>query len=269
MPILARTLPALLLGSALVGTAHTAESTDAQTLVMVDDFPVTNIHFALFASQTGRNPADAAGQISLLNELVNHFMVANSEEGQALAAQPDVVAALQVARARLIAQTFIRQQLEESPVDEAELRERYDQQYSGPGKTEFKARHILLTTEAEARDAIAELDGGADFAELATARSTGPSKTVGGDLGWFEGDQMVEAFSTATAALEDGSYSREPVKTQFGWHVILREGSREQPRPAFDEVRANLEQEVQRERIAAVINAIRDRTKIEVVEPDG
>lgn len=269
MSIPARTLPTLLLAATLVSTAFGAESSEPQTLVRVDEFPVTNVHFALFASQTGRNPADAAGQISLLNELVNHFMVANSEQGRALAEQPDVVAALEVARARLLAQTFIRQQIEESPVDDATLRERYSQEYSGPGKLEFKARHILLSTEDEAREAISELDKGADFAELATARSTGPSKSVGGDLGWFEADQMVEAFSTATAALKDGAYSRDPVNTQFGWHVILREQSRQQPRPAFEDVRDSLEQQLQRERITTVINAIREKTRIEVVKPES
>jgi peptidyl-prolyl cis-trans isomerase C len=269
MSMLTRTLKTLLLGAAVVGTASAAESSDPLTLVRIDGFPVTNVHFALFASQTGRNPADTAGQISLLNELVNHFMVANSEEGRALAAQPDVAAALEVARARLIAQTFIRQQLEESPVEEAVLRERYAQQYGGPGTMEYKARHILLPTEDEAREVITELDGGAGFAEIAGTRSTGPSKSVGGDLGWFQADEMVEAFSNATAELEDGAYTRTPVKTRLGWHVILREDSREEPQPGFDDVREQLEKQIQREHVTAVINAIRDKTEIEVIGPEG
>jgi peptidyl-prolyl cis-trans isomerase C len=268
MQTIRRIIPALLLSATLAGTTQAADPDEPATLVKIDDFAVTNVHFALFASQTGRNPADAAGQISLLNELVNHFMLANSPEGKALAEDPDVLAALEVARARLIAQTFIRQRLAESPVDEAQLRERYTQQYSGPGPMEYKARHILLATEAEAREVIAELDQGGDFAELASSRSTGPSKSVGGDLGWFDAEQMVEEFASATAALSDGSYSREPVKSQFGWHVILREESRETSHPTFESVRDDLEQQIQRERITAAVNEIRERTKIEVIGPE-
>lgn len=239
-----------------------------RTLVTIDDFAVTNVHFALFASQTGRNPPDAAGQISLLNELVNHFMVANSPQGKALAEDPDVVAALEVARARLIAQTFVRTELDKISIDEAQLRARYDERYTASGKEEYKARHILLTNEADAKAVIAELDGGADFATLAKEQSTGPSKTVGGDLGWFEPGQMVGEFSAATQALSDGAYSKEPVKSQFGWHVILREESRALPQPSLDDVREELTREMQQEGIAAAINAIRDSSRIEVERPN-
>ena len=244
----------------------TADETP-QTLVTIDDFAVTNMHFALFASQTGRNPPDAAGQISLLNELVSHFMVANSPQGKALAENPDVAAALEVARARLIAQTFVRAELDKINIDEAQLRARYDERYTGSGKAEYKARHILLENEADAKAVITKLDGGADFAELAKAKSTGPSKAVGGDLGWFEPEQMVGEFSAATQALSNGAYSNEPVKTQFGWHVILREDSRALPQPSLDDVRDELTREIQQEGIAAAINAIRDNTQIEIQQP--
>jgi len=256
----------LLLASAATAsdTGDEAGQIAPQTLVKVDGFPVTNVHFAVFASQTGRNPGDAAGQISLLNELVNHFMVANSAEGQALAEDPDVIAALQVARARLIAQTFVRAQLENTPVTEADLEAAYAARYAAADGMEYKARHILLDEEQAAIAVIEELNGGADFASLAAERSTGPSKSVGGDLGWFEPDQMVEPFATATVALSDGSYSREPVQTQFGWHVILREDSREVSPPPLDEVRDDLTRELQQQRVAEAITRIRERSDIEI-----
>lgn len=260
-----RMIPAFLLTASLAMPATAAEQDGPQTLVTIEDFPLTNLHFALFASQTGRNPADAAGQISLLNELVNHFMIANSPEGRQLASEPDVVAALEVARARLVAQAFIRQQLDSTPISDDELKAQYDAQHSGPATMEYKARHILLETEEDAKSVIEALAGGEDFAELAGSRSTGPSKTVGGDLGWFEADQMVTAFATATAALADGSYSTEPVKTEFGWHVILREDSRETPRPSFESVREDLVRQVQRARISGIVNGIREKTRIEVI----
>ena len=115
---------------ALGGASHAQEQVTPLTLVKVDDFPVTNLHFALFASQTGRNPQDAPEQIALLNELVNNFMVANSAQGRTLAADPEVVAALEVARARLIAQAFVRTQMDSITIDEEQLREIYDSEYA-------------------------------------------------------------------------------------------------------------------------------------------
>jgi peptidyl-prolyl cis-trans isomerase C len=252
-------------GPFTVGAAETAESDRTpQTLVMIDDFAVTDVHFALFASQTGRNPSDATGQISLLNELVNLFMVANSKDGQALAEDPDVVAALEVARARLLAQTFVRAQIEANPIAQSELEALYQERYSDASGIEYKARHILLDDEAAAKAVITELDGGGDFAELARTRSTGPSNSVGGDLGWFEPGQMVAPFAEATAELDDGAYSTQPVKTQFGWHVILREDSREVSPPTFDAVKDELTTTLQQQRVAKEITRIREATRIEV-----
>lgn len=235
-----------------------------QPLVKIDDFMLTNLHFALFASQTGRNPQDPREQIALLNELVNNFMLANSPQGEALSKLPEVEAALEVARARLLAQTFVRSELQKMPIDETQIQARYDAEYANVTHKEFKARHILLASEQDAVEVIKALDAGGDFATLASERSTGPSKTQGGDLGWFGDDEMVAEFSAATAQLEDGAYSKTPVKTQFGWHVILREQSRDRPPPGLDAVRDEIEQEVRQEQVAELIAAIRDKTKVEI-----
>ena len=264
MRICASRLVALALGLTLGGVLHAEEDTKPQPLVKVDDFMVNSLHFALFASQTGRQPTEPDEQIRLLNELVNNFMVANSPQGQALAADPEVAAALEVARARLIAQTFIRAELQKTPVEEAQIQALYDAEYGSQKRREYKARHILLETEEAANEVIKALDGGADFAQLASERSTGPSKSVGGDLGWFEADQMVGEFTSATEKLEDGSYSRQPVKTQFGWHVILREESRDLPPPSLESVKAELAQQIQQERVAKIVGEIREKTRIEV-----
>jgi peptidyl-prolyl cis-trans isomerase C len=243
---------------------------EPQVLVTIDDFDITDLHFALFVSQTGRNVQDPAEQIGLLNELVNNFMVANSVQGRAMGKNPEVAAALEVARARLIAQTLVRSELEKAPVDEAQVLALYEAEYGSGSepKKEYKARHILLKTEEDAQAVIGELDAGADFATLATERSTGPSKSVGGDLGWFEADQMVPEFSAATADLADGQYSKTPVKTQFGWHVILREESREAPPPSLESVRKDLERQIQQQQVAKLLGEIRAQTTIEIHGPE-
>lgn len=263
-------IPGMLLSAlltiALTGpsSAETPTQGEAQALVKIGDFVLTDLHFALFASQTGRNPADPDGQLNLLNELVNNFMVANSAEGQALVEKPEVKAALEVATARLLAQTFVRAQLEETTISEEALQASYEARYGDGGGTEYRARHILLEDEPTAIAVIAELDGGADFAELARTKSTGPTKRVGGDLGWFEEGVMDPAFSQATAQLDNGKYSATPVKTQFGYHVILREDSRPVTPPTFEEAKETLTQALQQQQIAAAITRIRETTPIEV-----
>ncbi|MCB1772852.1 MAG: peptidylprolyl isomerase [Gammaproteobacteria bacterium] len=255
---------ALCLAMPLLTHAEDSAPVDPVTLVKVDDFAVTNLHLALFANQTGRSPEDAEGQIRLLNELVNSVMIARSAAGRALAGQPEVVAALEVASARLIAQTFVRDQLDRIQLSDEQVRAYYDQRYSGETGTEYKARHILLAEKEQAEDVIRQLRDGADFAELAGTRSIGPSKAVGGDLGWFEPDQMVPEFASATAAVADGAFSEEPVQTQFGWHVILREQSRAVQPPAYDTVKAELETELRQRQIAEAIAAIREEVSVEV-----
>ena len=113
------------------------------------------------------------------------------------------------------------------------------------------ARHILVKTKEEAEAIIKELDAGADFAKLAKEKSTGPVRPEGGDLGFFSPGQMVPAFEKAAFALKAGKYTKEPVKTQFGWHVIKVEEKRNAPPPEFDQVKDQVRQLVLREKYMA------------------
>jgi len=253
-----------LLGSSYSYAVDTAKP-EIATLVKIDDFSVTNLHFAIFNAQ---NPAKNSGnpqqQIALLNELVNTFMVANSVDGKALEKNPEITAALEVAKARLIAQALIRDRLQNGEVTEAALQAAYKAEYDGQTSHEYKARHILLENEADATAVIAELNNGTDFIELAKSKSTGPSKSVGGDLGWFSLGLMTKDFSAALAKLEDGKYSSSPVKTQFGWHIILREATKEVPAPTLNDVRKTLAEKIRSQNLALYIRAIRDNSKIDV-----
>ena len=124
-------------------------------------------------------------------------------------------------------------------VTDAEVRARYDQEIANtPPVNEVHARHILVKTKEEAEAIIKQLDGGADFEKLANEQTSDPSgKSSGGDLGWFGPGQMVPEFDKAAFALEVGKYTKEPVQTQFGWHVIKVEDKRAKQPPAFDEVK--------------------------------
>lgn len=206
----------------------------------------------------------------LIDELVQRELLVQAANNKQLQNAPDVVKQLEMARRSLLAQALIKNYLETNPIKDEDLKAEYDKQIGAQDKTEYKARHILVKTEDEAKKIIEQLDKGKDFAELAKKNTTDPSgKESGGDLGWFGAKQMVAPFSEAVAQLEKGKYTKAPVQTQFGWHVILREDSREQTPPPFDSVKEQIKPMVQRSKIEAMLKSLREGAKIEVlyVEP--
>ncbi len=149
-------------------------------------------------------------------------------------------------------------------VSDADLKTRYDELIKEfPAGPEVRARHILVKTEDEAKAIIKELDGGADFAELAKQKSTGPSGPRGGDLGYFGQGQMVPAFDKAVFELEKGKYSKEPVKSNFGWHVIKVEDTRQKSPPPLAELSERLKVMVAQERLQELVKDLRSKAKIE------
>ena len=151
-------------------------------------------------------------------------------------------------------------------VTEEDIQAAYDAQYADQGgSTEYNAQHILLETQDEAQAVRRELSDGADFAELAREKSTGPSSSSGGDLGWFAADAMIAPFSEAIASLSPGEVS-DPVETQFGWHVIRLNETREQSPPALSDVRSEISQQLRNEEVQAVIDEITAEADIERAE---
>jgi len=132
---------------------------------------------------------------------------------------------------------------------------------------EIHVRHILVASPDAARAIIAELGKGADFATLAKAKSTGPTGPRGGDLGFVGRGRMVPEFDQAAFALKVGDYSKEPVKTQFGWHIIKVEEERPSVLPPFAEVKAKLRQRMQTEKLRALIDTLTAKAKIEIKPP--
>ncbi len=170
---------------------------------------------------------------------------------------------------RVLQQVLLGRHLNERITD-AMLRDKYAAMVAeAAGIEEVRARHILVDTEAQAREIIAELKGGADFEALARERSTGPSAATGGDLGYFRKGQMVPTFTEAAFALEAGGTSAEPVHTRFGWHVIKVEDRRAVEPPSFEEAESGLREETRREVRDAYLDDLREGAAIELFNPDG
>lgn len=156
-----------------------------------------------------------------------------------------------------------------SAASDEDLKAAYDAKYGESyDEKEYNAAHILVETEEEAKAIKAELDGGADFAELAKEKSTGPSGPKGGALGWFGQGMMVPEFETAVMGMEPGQVS-DPVQTQFGWHVVKLNKTRAKEAPAFDSVRDELASELQQKAVKDRVDALVAAAEVERPEIEG
>ena len=152
---------------------------------------------------------------------------------------------------------------------DADVRARYDQEVAAtPPEKEVKARHILVDSEEQAKAVIGELDEGKDFIELAKEKSTGPSGPQGGDLGYFGRGRMVPEFEEAAFALEPGTYTKEPVKSQFGWHIIKVDDVRDVAPPPFEQVADQIRRVLLQERYLALVTEAREAANVEVTDPE-
>jgi peptidyl-prolyl cis-trans isomerase C len=151
-------------------------------------------------------------------------------------------------------------------ITDAEIRARYDKEIAAqPPVNEVHARHILVKTKEEADAIVKKLDAGEDFQKLANENTKDPSgKTNGGDLGFFGPGQMVPEFEKAAMALEVGKYTKEPVQTQFGWHIIKLEDKRQQQPPAFDQVKDQAKSAVIRDKYFEAVKEARKAAKVEI-----
>ena len=179
-----------------------------------------------------------------------------------------VVISLENERRSLIAANVIERVMAGAASDES-VQAAYDEKYANtPDALEYDASHILVETEEEAKAIVEELSKGADFAETAKEKSTGPSGPSGGSLGWFGKGMMVPEFEAAVIALEPGAIS-DPVQTQFGWHVIKLEETRIKEAPALDAVRDELRLKVEQDAVQAHIDALVAKSEVDTSASEG
>jgi len=201
----------------------------------------------------------------LLEELIQRELLIQEAVQKQLDKTAEFTNQLDTIKNSLLTQAAVQNFIKSNPITDADLEAEYTKNIAASG-SEYKASHILVKLEEEAKQIIAELSNGADFAELAKAKSTGPSGPKGGDLGWFGAGQMVAPFSEAVIALEDNKFTLEPVKTQFGYHVILREGSRSQTPPPFESIKEQIRPMLQRKKVQDFLIGLRQKAKVEIIK---
>ena len=264
-------LSALALGAAVALSAtfmSATASAEDKVLAVVNGTPITQSMFEHYKrmrlGQRAGHPLTEDQKRKLLDELINRELIYQDALRAGMDKDPEVQQELEELKHNLYTSMRIRRLLQENPVTEQAMREMYKAQVQEGAGKEYKARHILVKTEAEAKEIIKELRKGADFAQLAKEKSIGPSGKQGGDLGWFSGSQMVKPFADAVAEMKPGEYSRVPVKTQFGWHVIKLEDTRDVQPPSFEQVKGQIETIVQDKTIQDYIQSLKSKAKVEI-----
>ena len=206
---------------------------------------------------------------ALIERMIDFSLISAAGRKESLEDDAEVKRRLARAEGDIIRDVYIERVIGEGVTDAA-LNERYEAFVrDAPQDEEVRASHILVEDEATAREIIARLKGGADFAEVAAEASIGPSGPSGGDIGYFNRETVVPEFSAAAFSLEPGMMTEDPVQTEFGWHVIRVEDRRIMPPPSFEEMREQFVGEMSQELVNGLIERLREGAEIERFNPDG
>jgi len=256
-------LATVLLTGATIQTAGAANKKNSDLIANVNGTMLKKIDFSTFVSmRAGKHQITKQQLQQLLAEYINRELIYQDALKKGYDKAPEVLVTLDNQRRNIVASYNVRS-LVSKKFSEQDLRKIYQQKMSRPTQ-EYKASHILVKSEKEARDVIAQLKKGKDFATLARQKSLDSSSKNGGNLGWFSLPQMTPPFQKALKSLKAGNFSKEPLKSRYGWHIILLESTRKVPPPPFDTVKEKIRGQLQNEILARYLNKLRAAGKIKI-----
>ncbi len=243
------------------------QASKLEAAATVNGKPISKLSVDLIAKQSGGRADTPEARKAIVEQLAIQMLVADEAVKKGLDKTPEFKEQVEVIKQSALANAYVADYFKNNPVSDSTLKAEYDKLSAEAAGTEYKARHILVATEAEARDIIAQLKKDASaFEKLAREKSQDPgSRETGGDLGWFDLKSMVPEFSTAVSKLEKGKFTEQPVQTQFGYHVIVLEDSRAIKPPAFEDVKANLTKHIQQQNLQKQLDELKAKAKIEIV----
>jgi peptidyl-prolyl cis-trans isomerase C len=239
------------------------------SVAVVNGTPISRTDYDIYVRNLLRNSKQPQTltpeqQNQVLDDLISIDLLASQGEKDGLQNDPDTKAQLELLHMRVMADAESQKFLKSQTPSDAELHTEYDAQVGAMDKNEYHARHILVATKEQGEAVIKKLKGGAKFEDVAKAQSTDTgSKNNGGDLGWFTTSRMVKPFADAVKGLKKGEITPEPVQTQYGWHVIQLEDTREAAPPPFDQVKSNLTDIVARKKLQAYVAQLKSVAKVE------
>lgn len=257
---------------AIVAAGGIARAQDAAADPVVAKVGAVEIHESeLKLGMAGLDPQlanlpDDQKRVAALSSIIDVKLLAADADKEGLQDTADFKQRLAFLTDRELHNAYFKKHVVDAVTPE-EVKARYEKEIAAiEPQDEIRARHILVKTEEEAKAIIKDLDAGKDFVEIAKEKSTDPNKSEGGDLGYFAKGRMVPEFEAAAFALEKGAYSKEPVKTQFGYHVIKVEDKRKQQPPALDQVEPQVRQLVMRDKYLELLEKAKAAAPIDITD---
>ncbi|HYR33207.1 MAG TPA: peptidylprolyl isomerase, partial [Burkholderiales bacterium] len=237
---------------------------DAVATVNGVAIPGSRMQFMMEQQRQRGAPDNEQTRAMLRDELVNREIVSQEAQKAGLAKSPEVQQQLDLARQEILVGTYLRDWVKKHPVTDADVQKEYDRAKAQSGEKEYRARHILVDTEDQAKALIADLKKGAKFDELArkNSKDTG-SKERGGDLDWNVPAAFDRQFSDVMVTLDKGKFTEAPVQTRFGFHIIQLDDVRPIKFPALADVKPRIQQQIQQQRIDELIRGLRAKAKVE------
>jgi peptidyl-prolyl cis-trans isomerase C len=262
-----RLASALLLGAliSLPAIAQKASGGSGGAVATVNGVAISQtVANAFVAEQQAQGAPDSPElKNAVREELIRRELLVQEAKKMGLDKRPEVAAQAELARQAIFIRAFVQDFVKKHPISDEQIKVAYDRMKSQMGNTEYKVRHILVEKEDDAKVIIVNLKKGAKFDDLAKQSKDPGSRDKGGDLGWSSTAAYVKPFGDAVTGLSKGKFTETPVKTDFGYHVILLEDSRPLTPPPFDQIKPQIAQRLQQEQIQKFVTDLRSKAKIQ------
>ena len=246
--------------------AAKSKPAEGGAIAKVNGVPVPRARQDFLMQQQGARgmPDNEQTRALVRDELINREVLYQEAQKSGVGKKPEVQAQLDMARQEVVVSAFVRDWVRTHPVTDADVQKEYERAKAQTGDKEYRARHILVETEEQAKSLIEELKKGGKFEELATKNSKDPgSAQRGGDLDWNPPGTYDKQFADALVKLEKGKFTDTPVRTRFGYHIIMLEDTRPVKFPPLNEVRQRLNQQITQNRIEELVKSLRAKAKVE------
>lgn len=251
--------------SALLAIAAGAQAADEKAVALVNGaaIPQARLDLRVKAAAQQGQPDGPELQKALREDLINLEVISQAASKNGLDKQPEIAQQLELARQSVLAGAFVQDYVKNHPVSDDAMKQEYEAYKQRMGNKEYKLSHILVESEDDAKKVVAELKKGAKFAKVAKSKSKEPgAKESGGDLGWAAPSSFVQPFAEAVLKLNKGQVSA-PVQTQYGWHVIKLEDTRERKVESFEELKPRIENFLRQKEMQKFVAELRGKAKIE------
>lgn len=260
-------LAAALVCFSLTFPIYAKDAQESATVAVVNGTSISQESLEGYINVLKRSSPAPVDVTSALDDLVVTEIAIQQAEKAGLTSRDDVKARIKDATRKILLTVWTQEKSQGLDISNDEIKTLYDESMKEQAHQEFKARHILVKTEEEAKAIIKSLDDGGDFIAIAKEKSIGPSKVKGGDLGWFKATTMVPTFAKAVAKMEAGKYTKEAVKTNFGWHVIKLEEKREAKLPSLKQMESQMKSRLIKKKMIALIEGLKEKADVKITIP--